>query len=129
MTRVYRPRRDMGIDPVVGWVAVTKGPGKGASFALGYGMNQIGRDRGQKVALDFGDEEIKRDGHAQIVFDHVATKFHLLHGGGRNLTYVGTAPLLQPRELTGGEEITLGKTTLRFAPLCGPGFRWEEDDS
>ncbi len=30
-------------DPVVGWVVVIKGPGRGTSVPLGYGMNSIGR--------------------------------------------------------------------------------------
>src|SRR5579863_6049785 len=30
-------------DPVVGWVVVVDGPGKGNALPLGYGMNEIGR--------------------------------------------------------------------------------------
>ena len=30
-------------DPVVGWLVVVKGPGKGRAMQLGYGMNAIGR--------------------------------------------------------------------------------------
>lgn len=111
-------------DPVVGWVVIVNGPGRGCSLMLGQGMNQIGRDPGQQVALDFGDEEIYREGHAQITYDPLGRKFYATHGGQRNLTYLGSQPLLQTTELKGGEEITLGVTTLRFVPFCGENFQW-----
>src|SRR3569623_1170999 len=31
-------------DPVVGWLVVMKGPGRGSSVQLGYGWSSIGRD-------------------------------------------------------------------------------------
>lgn len=111
-------------DPVVGWVVIVAGPGRGCSRMLGQGMNQIGRDPDQEVALDFGDEGIYRKSHAQITYDPQGRKFYANHGGQRDLTYLGGEPLLQATELKGGEEITLGGTTLRFIPFCGENFQW-----
>lgn len=112
--------------PVVGWLVVVNGPGKGRSVTLGYGMNPIGRDADNRVALAFGDEQISRKKHAVIVYDPRGRKFYLQHGDSTNLTYVGDTPVLAPTLLTGGEAIRIGSATeLRFVPLCGEGFTWE----
>lgn len=114
-------------DPVVGWVVVVAGPGRGTARSLGYGMNNIGRADGQRVRLDFGDEEISRQQHAQLTYDPRGRKFYLQHGGGVNLTYIGDTPVLSPAELKGGEVIGLGsQTQLRFVPFCGPDFDWQD---
>lgn len=120
-----RPKDQMN-DPVTGWLAIVQGPGAGASVRLGYGMNSIGRADDQRCKLDFGDEKISRQTHASISYDPRGRKFYLLHGGGQNLTYIGETPVLQPTELSGGEFITLGDTTLRFVPLCGPSFDYQD---
>ena len=113
-------------DPVVGWLAVVAGPGAGDYVRLGYGMNNIGRSDDQRCRLNFGDENISRQNHASVTYDPRGRKFYLQHGGGQNLTYLNDAPVLQPIELSGGEMITLGGTTLRFVPLCGAGFDYAD---
>jgi len=111
-------------DPVVGWLAIISGPGVGSFVRLGYGMNSIGRSDDQRCRLNFGDEKISRQNHANLTYDPRGRKFYLQHGGGQNLTYIENQPVLQAVELKGGENITLGNTTLRFAPLCGVGFEY-----
>jgi hypothetical protein len=112
-------------DPVVGWLVVMQGPGKGHSRELGIGSNSIGRDAGQKVVLDFGDDAIHRDKHALVVFDPRSNRFFLQNGNGaRNLTYLGDELVLTPVELKGGETIVIGQTHLQFVPFCGPNFSW-----
>ncbi|WP_244442657.1 FHA domain-containing protein [Azospirillum lipoferum] len=114
-------------EPVVGWLVIVEGPGRGTSRPLGYGMNSIGRAEGQRVRLDLGDNEISRQQHAQLTYDPRGRKFYLRHGEGANLTYVGDQPVLTPVELHGGEFIGLGsKTVLRFVPFCGPDFDWQD---
>ncbi len=113
-------------DPVVGWVVVIDGPGKGHALALGYGMNEIGRGAECRVVLDFGDDEIARSRHALITYDPRSLKFFVQHGGGKNLTYIGDQPVLMPQELASGQEILLGRTKLRFVALCGPDFDWQK---
>jgi hypothetical protein len=113
-------------DPVVGWLAVVAGPGAGDYVRLGYGMNNIGRSDDQRCRLNFGDENISRQNHASVTYDPRGRKFYLQHGGGQNLTYLNDAPVLQPVELSGGEMITLGGTTLRFVPLCGATFDYAD---
>lgn len=111
-------------DPVVGWLAIVEGPGRGASLNVGYGNNRIGRAPTENISLDFGDEEISRENHATITFDGRHRRFYILPGQGRNLVYVNEQPVMSPLELTGGEEILLGQTKLRFVPFCGKSFDW-----
>jgi len=113
-------------DPVVGWMAIVSGPGAGDYVRLGYGMNSIGRADDQRCKLNFGDEKISRQNHASITYDPRGRKFYLQHGGGQNLTYVGEIPVLQPTELKGGEFLIIGNTVLRFVPLCGADFDYQE---
>jgi len=122
---------DFGPDgPVVGWLVVVKGPGRGKSLPLGYGMNAIGRDLGSnRVCLPFGDEQISHKKHAVLSYDPRGRKFYLQHGDSNNLTYLGEEPVLAPTILEGGEFIRIGDSTeLRFVPLCGSDFDWESSE-
>jgi hypothetical protein len=112
------------IDPVVGWLVIVEGPGKGRSIEVGVGANSIGRDHNQKVSVDFGDQHISRDRHAILVFDPKSCRFFLQAGDVRNLTYIGDELVLSPTELKGGETIVVGQTKLRFVGFCGPEFNW-----
>jgi len=111
-------------DPVVGWMVVVDGPGKGHWRRLGYGANDIGRSPGARVALDFGDETISRERHAVVTYDPRGLKFYVQQGEGRNLTYLDGAPVLVPQELRSGQEIVVGASRLRFIALCGADFHW-----
>jgi hypothetical protein len=113
-------------DPVVGWIAVVAGPGKGRTLPLGYGANSIGRGSGNRVNLDFGDEQISRAQHTILTYDPRGRKFYLQPGGGAALTYIDEQPLLTPREIARGAQVVLGATTLYFQPLCGADFDWQD---
>lgn len=116
-------------DPPVGWLVVVEGPGKGSVATLGSGVNSIGRDRSERVTLDYGDTMISRSNHGSITYDPRGRKFYVQHGGGKNLTYVDEEPVLAPRELPALTQVQLGETVLRFVPLCGPEFSWEDDSN
>jgi FHA domain len=119
------PRAATQGDPVVGWLVVIEGPGKGRSLEIGIGSNSIGRDARQKIALNFGDEAIHRQKHAMIVFDPKSGHFFLQAGNdSRNLTYIGEKLVLAPIQLHGGEVIVIGQTKLVFVAFCGPDFSW-----
>lgn len=111
-------------DPVVGWLVVMEGPGKGRSVEIGIGANSIGRDRGQKIRLDFGDQHISREKHAILIFDPKSKRFYIQSGEVRNLTYIGDELVLAPTEIKGGEIIVVGKTKLQFVAFCGQNFSW-----
>ncbi|SEH08664.1 FHA domain-containing protein [Candidatus Venteria ishoeyi] len=119
--------KDTMSDPVVGWVVVIDGPGKGSAMRLGYGMNSIGRANSERVCINFGDENISRTAHAVITYDPRGRKFYIQSGGNAmNLTYLAEQPVLTPTELNGLEEIVLGETKLRFVPFCGENFDWQD---
>ncbi|GAA5218261.1 FHA domain-containing protein [Corallincola platygyrae] len=120
------PQGDAMADPLSGWLVITGGPGMGHALRLGYGVNAIGRDQDQRVILDFGDDQISRKQHALVTYDPKGRKFYLQQGGGTNLVYMDDAPVLTPTELKPGVELTIGATELKFMPLCGPDFDWQE---
>ena len=112
----------------VGWLVVTAGPGRGASFALTAGVASIGRGADQTICLDFGDTAISRSAHASIAYDPEANRFYLGAGARTNLVRLDDRPVLATEELEDGAEIRIGETALRFAAFCGPGFAWAGAD-
>jgi hypothetical protein len=123
---VASPAEDLPEGPVVGWLVVVEGPGRGKSVTLGYGMNTIGRESGNRVCLPFGDTQVSRTKHATLTYDPRSRKFFIQHGESTNLTYVGESPVLAPLELHAGDLIRLGDATvLKFMPLCGDDFNWD----
>ena len=115
-------------DPVVGWLVVVEGPGKGHAMQLGYGSNPLGRGATDRVKLDFGDDQISRNGHAIVTYDPRGRQFYVQHGGGTNLTYLGDQPVLAPVELPALSHLGIGNTILRFVPLCGAEFDWQDTE-
>lgn len=119
-------------DPVVGWLVVISGPGKGMSLPIGYGMNAIGRADSQRISLDFGDEEISRESHAVLSYDQKGRLFYIQHGGGKNLTYLedesgSIVPVLTPTPLASNQRVHLGgETVLHFISFCSKNFDWED---
>jgi hypothetical protein len=133
-TKIFRPSskgsasadgQNFVIEPVVGWLVIIDGPGKGNFVKLGFGMNAIGRSSESRVSIDFGDDQISRENHASLTYDAKNKKFYIQHGGGANLTYLGDSPVLQPFELKGNEVISIGNTKLYFVPFCGVNFNWD----
>jgi hypothetical protein len=112
------------IQPVVGWLVVLDGPGKGVSIELTYGMSIIGRGPGNRVQLNFGDGKISDDDHFRIAYDGENREFHLIPGRGTNLVYLQGKPLLVSEMLSGQTDFRVGATTLRFVPLCSKAWDW-----
>ena len=116
-------------DPVVGWLVVIDGPGKGRALNLGYGVNSLGRGATDRVNLNFGDSRISQSSHATVTYDPRGRRFYLQHGSGKNLTYLNDEPVLAPTELPASSHISVGDTTLRFVPLCGESFDWQDTEA
>ncbi len=110
-----------------GWLVAVAGPGRGKTHALAYGVNTVGRAPESDVCLHAEDSDVARRNQAQVIYDGRGRKFYIRHGDGKNLTYLNGAPVLQPQELRAGDEISAGKTVLRFAPFCGGDFDWENE--
>ena len=113
-------------DPPAGWLVVVDGPGKGKVLTIRYGMNSIGRDPGERISISFGDDQISRRAHASVTYDSRGRKFYVQQGGGTNLVYLEDEVVLTPKELPKFSHLLIGKTTLRFVPLCGELFDWRE---
>ena len=120
------PVEDMSSDPVVGWLVVVGGPGRGNAVRLGYGWNSIGRDASQRVSLDFGDPKISRVNHGKLLYDPRGRKFTMTLGEGTNPIYVRGEVLMTPLEITNGDRIQIGDTELLFVALCGESFDWND---
>lgn len=108
----------------VGWMVVVAGQGKGHSFAIYNGVSTIGRGIDQTVALDFGDSSVSREKHAAIAYDDENKSFFLGHGGKSNIVRLNDRPVLCTEDLSHGDTVRIGETTLRFIALCGAEFAW-----
>ncbi|MGJ4949957.1 FHA domain-containing protein [Bradyrhizobium sp. HKCCYLS20291] len=112
--------------PVTGWLVAVAGPGKGKARPIFEGRNSVGRDAEQRIPLDFGDTEISREKHFFITYEPKKRFFHISIGDKANLVYLDGDVVLDSKVLNEGCEIEVGKTKLRFVPLCGPNFSWDE---
>ena len=80
------------------------------------------------VRLDFGDTSISRNNHAAVAFDTEQSKFFLGHGGKSNLVRLNGKPVLSTEEMSNGDQIRIGETTLKFVALCGEEFTWKSTE-
>ena len=108
-----------------GFLVVIDGPGTGAHFVVTTRVSTIGRGDDQDISLDFGDESISRSGHASVMYDAEHNRFFLGHGNKANAVRRNDMPVLATEEMAHGDDIRIGKTTLRFHAFCGPDFTWE----
>lgn len=111
--------------PVVGWLAIIAGPGRGEVLGLGYGINVVGSGPGARLRLNFGDPSIAPDNHAAIIYTTRSRRFYLAQSAAAE-TWLNGQPVRESVELVGGETVRFGQTHLRFVPLCGPDFDWRD---
>ena len=131
-TQIHRPVTGDSVtdpmdDPPVGWLVVVAGPGKGHVATLGIGRNAVGRSQTERVSLDYGDRTISRTRHCTITYEPRGRTFHVGPGDGHNLTYVDDECVHETCELKPLAQVQMGATVLRFVPLCGPEFSWEDE--
>ncbi|MEO0465636.1 MAG: FHA domain-containing protein [Pseudomonadota bacterium] len=116
-------------DPVVGWLVIVEGPGKGAVLTIGYGRNTLGRGNDNRMVCDFGDGEVSRKPHCIVTYEPRGRMFLLQHGDGVNLTYLSGETVLEPRELQSGSIIEVGSTHLKFVPFCSKDWDWQDSQT
>lgn len=114
------------IGPVVGWLVILSGPGRGRSVEMGYGRNAIGRGHDNEVSLPYGDRGISDHAHAYIAYDNVGRKSYLTDGISRNLVYLNGAPVFGTVEITSGDKIRMGNSLLMFISFCSPDLDWKD---
>lgn len=117
---------DPNFDPVVGWVVIVDGPGRGNYRPVCYGQNAIGRGDNLRIMIDYGDQRISREPHAFLIYDEVERKFFVRDNGKSNIVRLNGNMVLSPSELHDRDRITIGQTTLIFIALCDAGFNWAD---
>ena len=118
-------KKDIGIDPAVGFLICIAGPNRGRDYKLIAGRNFIGRAAAMDVALT-DDDTVSRESHALVTYDVKHNKFSLSPGQGRGITYCNDEQVETARPLKAYDIIEVGKSRLIFLPLCGEKFRWDE---
>lgn len=116
-------KSDTGIDPAVGFLVCVSGVHKGADFRLRSGRNFIGRTPDMDVSLP-DDDTVSRENHSMVSYDSRNNLFTLVPGTGRGITYLNGNAVESATGLTAYDEISVGKSSLLFLPLCGEKFRW-----
>jgi hypothetical protein len=115
-----------GASPVVGWLVVVNGPGKGNFRPVYPGSNTVGRASNQRVPINFGDDTISGEKHIFLVYDGRKRQFQLVPNLEKpNLVHLNDEALLANTELKAKDRIAIGQTTLLFVPLCGSDFDWD----
>lgn len=115
---------DQSETPVVGWLAVVDGPGKGHSRELTFGVNKVGQGSSNRVSLNFGDEKISEDDHFRVVYDDHERSFHIVPGQSMNLVRIAGKAVLTVQQIDAMAELEVGSTRLCFVPLCTTDWSW-----
>ena len=124
------PKFSSGVDPVVGWLVVIDGPGRGRAVQLGPGANSIGRDPSERAAFAFGDDQISSKAHANIMYDEDERAFFIAHVSGTNLTRLNGTLVGNLTPIKSGDIVQLGKKTkARFMAFCDATFDWSDEQS
>lgn len=120
-------QKDMGIDPVVGWLVCTDGSEKGRDYRIHSDNNYIGRSERMDICIR-GDETISRENQAVITFDSLDKAYYFSPGDGRSIVRVNGRAIFQTTTLEAYDKVMVGKTELLFVPLCGERFEWERKE-
>ena len=115
--------KEIGIDPVVGWLVCIEGQEKGRDYRIHSDNNYIGRSEKMDICLR-GDDTISRENHAVISFDTVSKIFYVSPGEGRSIVRLNGKALFSTSEIRSYDTIEIGKTKLLFIQLCGDRFKW-----
>lgn len=116
-------RKEIGIDPVVGWLVCVEGIDKGRDYKIRTERNFIGRSNKMDICIS-GDEAISRENHAIISYSPKKRLFRIYPGDSRGLVYLNDEEVITANELNVYDVIELGKTKLVFIPFCSERFEW-----
>ena len=115
--------KEMGIDPVCGWLVCISGPEKGRDYRIHSDNNHVGRSPSMDICIN-GDETISRDNIATISYDSQENEYFFTPGDGRSIVRVNSKAVYQTTKLNAYDVLVLGNTELVFVPLCGERFKW-----
>lgn len=117
--------KELGTEPVVGWLIGLNGAVFGQSFVLKSGKNFIGRGKDMDVVLE-KDNTVSRSKHAIIVYEPRSKMFIAQPGESRELFYVNEQVILNNEQLHKNDIIYIGDTKLMLIPCCDEAFCWED---
>ena len=118
-------KKELGIDPVVGWIVTVNGPEKGRDYRIHADNNFIGRHEKNDICIR-GDDTISRERHAVISYDARDNKYYFSPGDGRSIVRHNDKSIFMTVELNAFDTVEIGKTQLVFVPLCTERFKWEK---
>ena len=116
-------KKEIGIDPVVGWLICIEGKEKGRDYRIHSDNNFIGRAEKMDVCIR-GDDTISRENHAVISYDSRSKQYYFSPGDGRSIVRVNDNAVFCTIKISAYDKIELGSTKLIFLPLCGEAFNW-----
>jgi hypothetical protein len=116
--------KELGIDPVVGWLVCVDGPGKGRDFRIHTERNFIGRGPSMDISIP-GDETISRDRHAVLTFDPKKKQFWIQPGESTGMVYLNGEAIYVPQQLKERDVIEVGQSKLQFVSFVHDGFQWQ----
>ena len=111
---------------VLGWLVAVNTEIKGKVFTITETRTTIGRsDLEHPVDIDLHqDRAVSRGIQAVLAYDPLNKKFFINAAGGKTPVYANRQMVMVPVELSAGDIIMLGETSLVFAPLCCDKFSW-----
>ena len=112
-------------EPVVGWLVCVKGNHFGESFQIYAGRNSIGRAEDNRIVMA-KDNSVSRSKHAFVIYEPKKHHFFVQPGDSSGLTYLNDDYISEMKELKAFDSIELGESVLKFVPLCGDNFNWDE---
>jgi len=116
--------KNIGTEPVVGWLVCTEGNHFGEDYKLKTGRNFIGRGTNMDVAIT-GDNTVSRERHAVVVYDPKTHAFLVQPGDSKELCYLNDEVVLSAMKIELHDILTLGATKLIFIPCCSEKFNWD----
>lgn len=115
--------KEMGVDPVVGWLVCIEGKDKGRDFRLHTERNFLGRSANQDICIP-GDDTISREKHAILSFDPKKNEFWIQPGESSGLLYLNGDAVYVPAKLKDRDVIEIGQTRLAFLAFVNESFQW-----
>ena len=116
-------KKQIGMEPVVGWLVCTKGEYFGQDFKLKSGRNFIGRGANMDISLK-NEKTVSRDRHAIVLYEPKNNIFIAQPGDSKELFYVNGKVVLAAQEIKAYDEITVGEASLILIPCCNEKFNW-----
>ena len=118
-------KKDLALEPVVGWLVCIDGAEKGKDYRIEARNNSIGRGDKMDICIK-GDNTISRENQAHLAYDSKHNAFHLIPSDSTNPIYINDQPVYVPTKLGNADLIEMGQSKFLFIPLCTDLFNWQD---